>query len=191
MKNKFYILTLGIVFAFIFTTSQAQDKPIRIGLKFGIPNIAGLNAEYVTPLLGEKLAASVDFSHFSLSSGDVKFSFSYFELGGNYYFMKKGKGPYGQLSFGRIGFKGTYSDDILGDGEGKLGINLLNVKIGIKVGNAFYFRPEIGYSSLVGSSTIKVEYTDPVTKKIITEEEKVPGVLDGGVVFNLGFGVAF
>jgi len=62
-----------------------KKKPIRIGLKFGIPNIVGLNFEYVTPALNARLAPTLDLSYFSLSSGDAKVSFSYIELGGNYY----------------------------------------------------------------------------------------------------------
>ena len=187
--KKSFIFCFAIVLS--ITSAFAQEKPIRIGLKFGIPNIAGLNLEYVTPALNAKLAPTLDFSYFSLSPGDVKYSFSYFELGSNYYFIKEGKSLYGHLSFGRIGFKGTYTDPFYGKGEGNLGIKLLNVKLGIKLGNAFYFRPEIGYGILIGETTVKVEYTDPATNNKVTQKENVPGTLDGGVVFNLGFGVAF
>jgi hypothetical protein len=160
-------------------------------LKFGVPNLAGLSLEYVTPALDGKLAAALDFSIISVNSGDVGVSFSYFELGGNYYFIEEGKGLYGNLSFGRIGFKGTYTDPLLGNGEGKIGVNLLNFKIGAKWGNSFYFRPEIGYGILAGGAKVTVEYTDALTNITTQEEEELPGYLGGGVVFNLGFGVAF
>ncbi|MFC2080886.1 hypothetical protein ACFLR8_01590 [Bacteroidota bacterium] len=184
-------LIISFVIVLLAGTSSAQENPIRIGLKFGVPNIVGFNFEYVTPVLGAKLAPTLDLSYFSLTAGEAKVSFSYFELGSNYYFLKEGKSLYGHLSYGRIGFKGSYSDPFLGDGEGKVGINILNIKLGGKFGNSFYFRPELGYGVLLGGSSVKVEYTDPTTGNTVTEEETVPGFLGGGILFNLGFGFAF
>ena len=183
MKKSFIFL---FVIVCLVGTASAQEKPIRIGLKFGVPNIAGLHAEYVTPA---RFAPTVDFSHFSLSSGNTEFSFSYIEVGSNYYFKPEGKGFYGHLSYGRVGFKGTYTDANLGEGEAKVGLNRVNLKIGAKWGNAFYFRPEIGYAIGLSETSINVEYTNNGTTQ--TEKESIPGFLGGGPLFNLGFGVAF
>jgi hypothetical protein len=181
MKKSFFIYLLISFFA---ASAFAQEKPVRIGLKFGLPNIAGLNFEYVTPSMDGKLAPTADFSYFSIGDEtDGKFSFSYIEIGGNYYFKEKGKGLYGHLSYGRVSLKGTYDDILLGKGEGKVGLNLVNVKIGAKLGNGFYFRPEIGFAA-GGGGTMEIEYNGT------TEQEDVPALF-GGVVFNLGFGVAF
>lgn len=184
MKNQVIICFIIV----LFTSSVfAQENPVRIGLKFGIPNVAGLNLEYVTTALNAKLAPTLDLSYFSLESGTI--GFSYFELGCNYYFMNQGKGPYGHLSYGRSGYKGLndYYPAISGKVEG---INLLNFRLGAKWGNTFYFRPEIGYETLIGGSTVEVEYIIPPTNTKVTLEEDIPGFF-GGVVFNLGFGVAF
>ena len=54
MKKSLIFLCLFTISTFAFS----QEKPFRVGLKFGIPNIAGLNLEYVTPALDEKLAIS-------------------------------------------------------------------------------------------------------------------------------------
>ena len=67
-------------------TSYSQDKPYRVGLTFGLPNLVGLNLEYVSPALNNKLAASLDYSSIKLKDGDKDFNYSYFELGSNYYF---------------------------------------------------------------------------------------------------------
>ena len=40
-----------------------QELPLRIGLKVGYPQVAGLNLEYVTPLLNKRLAADLDLSY--------------------------------------------------------------------------------------------------------------------------------
>ncbi len=178
---KKLLIALSICFAF---AAQAQEKPIRVGIKIGVPNIVGLNAEYVTPALGGKLAPTVDFSYFSLTSGDAKVSFSYFELGGNYYFMKQGKGLYGHLSYGNIAFKGEYTDPTLGQGEGKATISLVNIKLGAKLGNTFYFRPELGFAAGSGGK-VTVDYPGE------SVEEDVPSFLGGGLVANIGFGFAF
>ena len=85
-----------------------------------------------------------------------------------------------------MAFKGTYTDPVYGDGTGKVGINLINIKVGAKWGNGFYFRPEIGYALLMGGSKVKVDYAGGQT-----QEETVPSILAGGFVFNLGFGIAF
>jgi hypothetical protein len=176
---------------FLQASVSAQENPFRIGLKFGVPNIAGLNLEYVTPLLDNKLAAALDYSSISIKAEGNEFSFSYIELGGNYYFMNEGKGLYGNLSFGRVGFKGTYEDAILGNGKAELAFNLINLKLGGKFGNAFYFRPEVGYGILTGGSEIEVEYTDPLTNETVKEKEELPGFLAGGAVINIGFGISF
>ncbi len=177
------LLIIAFVMCFAFA-GQAQEKPFRIGIKFGVPNVVGLNTEYVTPILGGKLAPTADFSYFSLSAGEAKVSFSYFEVGSNYYFMNQGKGLYGHLSYGNIGFKGTYDDPQYGEGEGKANVSLVNLKLGAKLGNTVYFRPELGYA--VGSGgKVRVEYDGQ------TEEEDIPGFLSGGLVVNLGFGFAF
>lgn len=183
--------TLIIFFAVAFFAAgsvSAQEKPMRIGLKFGFPNVAGLNLEYVTPA---KFAPSVDFSYFSLAFDNVDASFSYFEIGSNYYFKPDGKGFYGNVSYGRIGFNGTWTDPQLGEGDFSVGLNRINLKIGAKWGNGFYFRPELGYAIGLGDSKVKVDYTDPQTGNPTTDEEELPGIFAGGPLFNIGFGVAF
>ncbi len=195
MKKPLFTLLIILGFS---VASLAQDKPIRIGIKFGVPQVIGLNAEYVTPLLGKKLAASADFSYFSLSIAEASASYSYFELGANYYFMNEGKGLYGNVSYGRMGFNFEYEDyasDIdpslsNGSGEANVGINLVNLKLGAKLGGLFYFRPELGYAVATGDSnySVRITYPDGTTESV---SEELPGALAGGFVVNLGFGFAF
>lgn len=203
-KINLFVLSLLLT----YTVSQAQDNPIRIGTKIGLPNLVGLHLEYVTPLLNKRLAPSVDISYiplrftdsdFTYGTGDVGFRFLYLEAGVNYYFFKPGRGLYGNLSYGRLGinydFTDYYSEEFDREGGvGKLdiGLNLLNLKIGARLGKSFYFRPEIGFA-LIGARDENISYTitypDGTTE---TESEELPGILLGGSpVINLGFGVAF
>lgn len=178
------LLLFFCTIAIFATSSSAQDNPFRIGLKFGMPNIAGLNAEYVTPLLGGRLAPSVDFSYISAKIGGTEATFSYLSFGGNLY-LKEGKGPYAHVGYANMNFEGTFKQNGE-EGTGSIGLNLLNIKVGAKWGKRFYFRPEIGWGILMGDSEFKVKYaTAPTTT------EKVPDILAGGLLINTGFGFAF
>ena len=143
--KKFSLLIITLILTAL--NSYSQDKPFRVGVGLGFPNLAGLNLEYVTSGLNNKLAASLDYSSIKLKDGKIDFNYSYFELGGNYYFGQKSKGLYGHLSYGIIGFEGNYSDPIYGIGNGKISLNMINLMIGAKWGNRMYIRPEVGFAS--------------------------------------------
>ena len=175
---------------FLQLSVSAQENPFRIGIKFGIPNIASLNLEYATPFLNNRLASTLDFSSFSIKIEENEISFSYIELGGNYYFLNKGKGPYTNLSLGRFGFKGNYEDALYGSGRIETGIGLINLKLGGKFGNIFYFRPEVGYGFILGGSELEVEYTDSSDNSIFIIKKEPPRFLSSLAV-NFGFGLSF
>ena len=172
-------------------TSYSQDKPYRVGLTFGLPNLVGLNLEYVSPALNNKLAASLDYSSIKLKDGEIDFNYSYFELGSNYYFGQKSKGLYGHLSYGRIGFTGNYSDPIYGSGEGKVTLNMINLMLGAKWGNRLYIRPEVGIAKFFNDAIVRVEYTEPSTNLSLIVEEEIPNFLKGGLIYSLGIGMSF
>ncbi len=172
------------------TSIYAQEKPIRVGLKFGVPMIVGLNLEYVTPVAGGRLAPSVDLSRFSISLGDAESTFSYVEVGSNIYLKDTGRGTYANLSYGLVSWTGEYTNSSLGNAEVELNLSRINLKLGAKLGKGFYFRPEVGFAIGFGSDELEVEYTDSDGNRTTTTED-VPGILNGGFVLNLGFGVAF
>ena len=184
------------IFIFIFIialsiSATAQEKPFRIGLKVGVPNIIGLNIEYVTPLLDGKLAATLDYSKFSFTAEGVEIDYSYFEIGTNYYFKKKGRGLYGHISYGKITVTGTYTDVNLGTGSAKMPFSMMNFKLGAKLGKGFYFRTELGYGIVFsGMDKVDVKYTDPAGFTT-TEEVTVPSLVSGGPIVNIGIGIAF
>ncbi len=169
---------------FILHASHAQDRPIRVGVKIGVPNIIGFNGEYVLPVIGGRLGATADFSRFSIDLSDVEVTFSYIEFGGNVY-LKEGKGPYAGLTFGRIGFDGTWTDQVLGEGTADIGLNTLNLKLGGKFGGLFYIRTEFGFALLLGDSTVSVDYAT------VSQDEDIPGALAGGLIGSFGFGFSF
>lgn len=88
MKTNFKI---ELFFFFLFISGEvfAQEKPFRLGVKIGFPNIIGGHLEYVTPLLKNKLAASIDYSSINTDNyiDPDEGKLTYFEVGLNYYFF--------------------------------------------------------------------------------------------------------
>jgi hypothetical protein len=186
MKKILLISTLIIVSSLSF---YSQEKPMRIGVKVGVPEVAGLNLEYVSPLLNSKLAPSIDFTRLSIQGGE--FVYSNFGIGANYYFgdSGEGKGLYSSLMYSRPGFK-LEGNDGIESSLGKVALNMFSIKLGAKLGKGFYFRPEIGYA-IVNSAVFKVEYSDASTgTSLRVESEPIPINL-GGIVANIGIGFSF
>lgn len=193
MLKKLFCITL--IWMSAGTLARAQENPFRIGLKLGIPNIAGLNAEVVTPL--KKLSATGDFSWFGLSFGDSRIRLTYFEIGANYYFSEEATGLYGHLSYGRLGANMDFNNiqsntdaSKYGSAEADVGVNLYNLKAGAKLGYRVYFRAELGFAFASVDDTVDVEvvYPDGTTED---HSKNVPGLIGGGPLINLGFGFAF
>jgi len=189
-----------VVGAIMFSTIvTSQEKPFRIGLKIGFPNIVGGNIEYVTPLLGNKLAVSIDYSSINVDNilDPDEGEFSYFQAGLNYYFFKEGKGLYGSLSYSVLDAEVTLNDiesdidfDKIGTASASLSNSSMNIKLGAKLGSGFYFRPEIGYSftSLDDYVDVVARFPDGTSEN---QQEEIPSELTQGLLFNIGFGFAF
>ena len=201
--KKYYFLSL-LLMSFLFASAQndpTSDIPrFRIGLKAGIPNIVGGNAEFVLPILNNHLAPFLDYYSFSLDVDDVDTSLDFFEIGTNVYFNDNGKGLYATLSYGSFNLEGTYTDAQTVDGEffegeatGEIDITTVNLKLGARLGNRFYFRGEIGYG--FGDIPDEVLITGTVNGQPdegVEEIPDIPGIGDSGLlVVNIGFGFAF
>ena len=143
-----------------FSYLSAQEQPFRIGLKFGFPQLAGLNLEYVTPLLQKRLAADVDFSYISLKPNTNTVTYTNFAIGANYYFFREGKGLYGGIGYDQMGIKAsgpisTTENETTTVITGNFNTNLNNlvIKIGGKHGGLLYFRWELGYMIALNTPT--------------------------------------
>lgn len=190
-------------------TEITKVRPVRIGLKIGVPNLIGGNLEYVTPLLEDRLALNVDYSTIKSGwfisdeeSGEDKLDFNYWEAGVNYYFFKPGKGLYGNLSYGSMSFEGVANEiesendpSMTGTANIDYNNNSFNIKLGAKLGGLFYFRPEIGYSfsSLPETVEIVVNMDDGSTEHQEYNVKEFAGIdlLFSGFMVNIGFGFAF
>lgn len=184
-------------------------RPVRLGLKIGFPNVVGGNVEYVTPLLNDRLAVSLDYSSIKsdwfMSEEDSEdldnttLDLSYIEGGINYYFFKAGKGLYGGVSYNQIKLEGQTSVSENGqEGVGQLDFNhsSFSVKLGAKLGGLFYFRPEIGYSfsPLPKSFEYTARYGNGDTETEtydLSEEVASVDILFKGLIANIGFGFSF
>jgi hypothetical protein len=195
MKNL--ILTFSLICFFtlanvVNSDVLGQELPLRIGIKVGYPQVAGLNLEYVTPLLNKRLAADLDLSYIPLSRNTTTVTYTNFALFANYYFSHEGRGLYGGLGFSRMGFDVTkdvtFSGGTTQKGKANLGINSLNLKIGGKHGKSFYFRWELGWSLGLSSPAFEVV----ATNNGVTKNESFTSPIKGsGPIADIGFGFAF
>ena len=173
---------------------------MRFGVKIGTPNIVGANLEFVLPALDNHLAIFADYSGFTVDIDEVDTSLKYIEFGTNIYFNNSGKGLYGSLSYGKLDIEGSYSDaqtiegeNFTGDAYGELDVSTVNVKLGIKFGDMFYFRSELGFG--FGDVPEQIEISGNVNGSPETGIEDipdVPGIGESGyALFNIGIGISF
>jgi hypothetical protein len=202
--KKYYVIILMLCTSVVYSqndNSQSNDiNPLRIGVKIGTPNILGANLEFVLPAFNNHLAIFGDYSGFSTDIDDVDTNLKYIEFGANLYFKETGKGFYGSLSYGKLDLEGSYTDAqtlggeyFTGEAYGELEVSTVNVKLGVKLGKAFYFRSEIGYG--FGDIPQEIEITGNVNGTPDTGMEEipdVPGIGESGyALFNFGIGVSF
>ncbi|MCM4157072.1 hypothetical protein [Gramella sp. AN32] len=200
MKTKFTL----VLIALISISAISQELPTRVGLKAGLPNAVGVNAEYVTPYLKGRLAPNVEASLFPIPDGlfsDRDGTITYLQGGFNYYFFKPGDGLYSNLSYGYLKGKGTgeniraekpnaNGEYMIGKGYLNESNHSINLKVGNKFGNKYYFKPEVGYAfnKLNGDHAIDVRFADGSRE---TQYEGIPGVFTKGLLFGVGAGIAF
>jgi hypothetical protein len=175
-------------------------KRFSVGLKIGVPNIAGISFEGVTPLLDNRVAPFVDFSSFDVKDSKTEIGLSYSEFGANVYFGDKGKGAYAGIGFGNLSTDLTFYENLDGGGRGKgtigLDIKSTNLKFGVKTGGRFYFRFEVGYgltSDIPDDVTVTLtEIGGNETETDTFEVPTIPGLGTNGIlVGNFGFGLSF
>ncbi len=191
-------------------TLEIEDikvKRLSIGAKVGIPNIAGLSAEIITPLLDNRVAVFYDFSSFDINPTDVKVGLSYSEFGANIYFKNKGKGAYVGIGFANLStdleFQNVSFEEngLRGVGAASVSQDLstTNIKLGVKTGGRIYFRLELGYGFgdipqevEVSGSFIPEGQTNAISGTETEEFPAIPGVgTNGTLIGNFGFGISF
>ena len=195
MKKIYVIFILTCIISIsssIGNYLSAQDQPVRIGLKFGIPQIAGINFEYVTPLLQKKLAADVDFSYIPLTLSKATIDYTNFAIGANYYFFKEGHGLYGGIAYDRMAINASENlinnEDQEVKGSANLGINIIDLKIGGKHGGLFYFRWELGYRLALNKPIFDIVASSP-DGTTVSKSIKFP--ISNGLMGDIGFGFSF
>ena len=181
-------------------TDSLKVKRIALGIKLGIPNIAGGSAEIVMPILNNHFAPFVDYSSFNLPVEDIETNFSFIEYGVKYYFNKKGHGFFASLGQSKLDTDITFNDLFSNDtgstyGSAKVPLELktTNLKLGIKTGGSFFFRFEIGYGFGDIPSELEFDATaNEISKSFIKKIPEIPILGSGGIpVANFGFGLAF
>jgi len=183
-------------------TDSLKIKRIAVGIKLGIPNIAGGSAEIIMPILNNHFAPFVDYSpSFDLPVENIETNFSFIEYGIKYYFNKKGYGFFASLGrskldtdirFNNLIFK---NNTVSTNRSAKVPLELktTNLKLGIKTGGSFFFRFEIGYGFGDIPSELEFNVTvNEISESFIKKIPEIPILGSSGIpVANFGFGLAF
>ena len=182
-------------------SDSLKVKRIAVGIKLGIPNIAGGSVEILLPILNNHFAPYIDYSSFNLPLEDIETNFSFIEYGVKYYFNKKGHGFFASLGQNKldadITFNDlTFNDDTLstkGSAKVPLGLNTTNIKLGIKTEGSFFFRFELGFGFGNIPSELKFNATaNGISESFTKDIPTIPGLGSGGILLaNFGFGFAF
>tara|TARA_R110000787_G_scaffold81036_2_gene175882 strand:- start:41516 stop:42193 length:678 start_codon:yes stop_codon:yes gene_type:complete len=172
-------------------------NPLRIGVKVGIPSFFTINVEYVTPLLDNRVAFAIDYFPLRINALDIEAKFKNFEIGSNIYLKNNGKGLYGGLSYYAFNAEATniqdtdFDDGSFGTGKATIEFNTFNLKLGAKLGRAFYFRIELGYGFGNIPETIVITSTDGNSSTTEDIEEVISFLGAGVPIFNFGIGYSF
>lgn len=195
--NKFYPLLAVFIFSLNMQAQENESiKPLRLGIKIGSPSVATLSAEYVTPLLDNRVGITLDYLPINPTIDDVSLQLRNLEIGATIYLNNTGKGLYASLSYFNFNTAADvtevdFDDGTFGDGSTQLEFGTFNVKLGLKTGRTLFFRAELGYA--FGSLPNQLIITSSNGNSFTTEPiEDIPVLGTSGFpIFNFGFGVAF
>ena len=199
MNNKKLFIFFLLITSFV--SAQTVDKPMRFDFKFGIPGLYGLNAEYVTPLLGNRTAFYLSYHGFNSNyhHDDLDERIRYFDGGVNIFLKDSGNGFYGALGYGHMYIDADFSEVVDIEGQlqaevyGEFKANTINLKLGFKTKGRIFFRGEAGYGfgDIPKSVTVNSSINDQNDTAII-ERPYYPGMSDSGYALaTIGVGFAF
>ena len=176
-------------------------KRFSVGVKFGLPYMAVLGAQYTLPFFNNHFAPYFDYSQYSYEKNNEDAQFRFSEFGISYFFNQIGKGLYAGLSYSNLSYNVKFTNVILengskGYGGEKIDMRTTNLRIGLKTGGTFYFRIEMGYG--LGDIPKKlifkaIDNFDPKYSQIVTKEiPKISGTSEREMLIgNIGVGISF
>ena len=176
-------------------------KRFSVGVKFGLPYMAVLSAQYTLPFFNNHFAPYFDYSQYSYEKNNEDAQFSFSEFGISYFFNQIGKGLYAGLSYSNLSYDVKFTDVTLengskGYGSEKIDMRTTNLRVGLKTGGTFYFRIEMGYG--FGDIPKKLSFKaidnfDPKYSQIVTKEiPKISGTSEKEMLIgNIGVGISF
>ena len=178
-----------------------SPKRFSVGVKFGLPYMAVLSAQYTLPFFNNHFAPYFDYSQYSYEKNNEDAQFRFSEFGISYFFNQIGKGLYAGLSYSNLSYDVKFTNVILengskGYGSEKIDMRTTNLRIGLKTGGTFYFRIEMGYG--LGDIPKKLSFKaidnfDPKYSQIVTKEiPKISGTSGREMLIgNIGVGISF
>lgn len=147
MKYSFFlILVLSSFFGYSQDneTQEVEIKSVNLSIQAGFPYLTGGNLEYVLPGTKARLALTADFGYVPINISQTETTLKYWGLGGNIYFLPKGRGPYIGFDYGQLPISTTRIENEEVDYNAKF--QSYNSKLGVKFGKSLFVRLEVGYS---------------------------------------------
>ena len=176
-------------------------KRFSVGVKFGLPYMAVLGAQYTLPFFNNHFAPYFDYSQYSYEKNNEDAQFRFSEFGISYFLNQIGKGLYAGLSYSNLSYDVKFTNVILengskGYGSEKIDMRTTNLRVGLKTGGTFYFRIEMGYG--LGDIPKKLSFKaidnfDPKYSQIVSKEiPKISGTSEREMLIgNIGVGISF
>lgn len=145
-----------LFFVFIGFIANCQDadsddssplKKFSFSVQGGFPSLAGVGIEYRLPILKNRITVGTNLGYLPIIAENFASSFQYFSFGSNYFFGPKSKVFYAGLDYGLLPIAATEVDGENVD-IGAL-FQLVNSKVGIKLGNRLFYKLEMGYTLMM------------------------------------------
>ncbi|MFT4900083.1 MAG: hypothetical protein ACI9U0_001884 [Flavobacteriales bacterium] len=149
--RKLKCVLLILIFPVLGFSQENENKEheinrSRISLDVGFPNIVGLSGEYILPFVSNHFSINADITYLPNFVPNSKTTISYYSLGSNIYFNKKGKGLYFGFGYGHLPIRTTEIENKKVDIS--VDFSIFNSKLGLKIGTTAFIKFEIGYSMM-------------------------------------------
>lgn len=128
-------------------SEEVKVKSVNLSLQAGFPYLTGGNLEYLLPHTGGRFTITSDFGYVPINISETETTIKYWGVGGNIYFLPKGRGPYLGIDYGQLPISTTRIEDETVNY--KATFQTFNSKLGLKLGKTVFARLEVGYSIIL------------------------------------------
>ena len=158
MKTIIFLINFLFASSLFMVDLQGQNdvKPLRVGARFLIPNVAGLHVEGILPILQNRVGIALDYSSIPFGGiakpildfdGDIDANINYLAVGANFYLKNTAlaRGPYLGVSYLKFSVDTEARSTLDLNTTATAEVSGVGFKLGTKTGKgAFFFGLELG-----------------------------------------------